>query len=141
MLCPGVISMLPALQTAIAEETSHLVLLAWVWQRHMVGNPTELATPGCSSMTFRAWAVRTGVCQQVNKKGARYHGHLSCLKGKLKAMPGVCVRRVREHSGKAELAFMLFSKYVGRVGPKAWSICSLEIQGIHPRIPSDRIKR
>lgn len=55
-------------------------------------------------------------------------------------MPGVCVRRAREHSGKAELAFMLFSKYVGKVGPKAWSICSLEIQGIHPRISSDRIE-
>lgn len=82
MLCPGVISVLPALQTTIAEETSHLVLLAWVWQRHMVGNPTELATAGCSSMTFGTCAVRTGVCQQVNKKGTRYHGHLSCLKGK-----------------------------------------------------------
>lgn len=61
--------------------------------------------------------------------------------GQIKAMPGVCVRRAREYSGKAELAFMLFSKHVGRVGPKVWSICSLESQGIHPRSPSGRIRR
>lgn len=55
--------------------------------------------------------------------------------------PGACVRRASEYSRKVELAFVLFSEHVGRVEPKAWSICSLGVSGPPRRTPSYRIRR
>lgn len=91
-------------------------------------------------MTIKAWAGRTGICQQVNKKGARHMDSSLVSKANKDNGPGACVRRAPEYSGKVELAFVLFSEHVDSVEPKAWSICSLGMSGPR-RTPSYRIRR
>lgn len=92
-------------------------------------------------MTIRAWACGTGICQQVNKKGTRHMDASLVSKVNKDNGPGACVGLAREYSGKVELAFVLFAERVGRVEPKAWSICSLGVPGPPRRIPSYRIRR